>query len=72
MFEPNQNAIDQAISDLRARQPGGFYHTPDDIRFIVASRKWAEAPLVGNFWKSPQYLFWEAVEGALGSYPNQV
>ena len=59
MFKPNPNAIQAELDKLNARQPGGFYHTPEDKRWIVSTTKHKYLP------GSNLFIFWEAVEKEL-------
>jgi hypothetical protein len=65
MFEPNDKAIASELAKLRAKQPGGGYLTPDDIRLIVNERKWSCAPIVGDFEPNNEFLYWAAVHKAI-------
>jgi hypothetical protein len=64
-FEPNDKSIAQELAKLREKQPGGGYLTPDDMRLIVSERKWACAPLVGDFVPNSEFIFWAKVESHL-------
>lgn len=64
-FIPNPKLVKSLVAELRAKQPGGGFITPDDIKLIVSMRKWANAPAVGEFKPNNQFLIWEAVEKEL-------